>query len=216
MEEGIQRSMYYTSKALLPVETRYSPAEKVAFALITPKLSGRLTKWAVELSEFDIRYSLKAAIKGQAVSDFIAEFTEPDTEVQRMMEGEQMSRFQWKLHVDGSSNTHGSGAGIVITTPEGDAVECAMRFDFKATNNQAKYEALLAGLRVCTALGADELEIFSDSQVVVNQVLDEYQARDEHIIVYLDIAKSCSEGLRDIGSPKSLGKRMKKQMPCPN
>ena len=76
-----------------------------------------------------------------------------------MMEDEQASGFQWKLHVDGSSNTHGSGAGIVITTPEGDAVECAIRFDFKATNNQVEYEALLAGLRVYIALGADELEI---------------------------------------------------------
>ena len=57
------------------------------------------------------------------------------------------------------------------------------------TNNQTEYEALLAGLRVCIALGADEIEIFSDSQVVVNQVLDEYQARDEYMITYLDIAK---------------------------
>ncbi|KAK0585202.1 hypothetical protein LWI29_024587 [Acer saccharum] len=85
-----------------------------------------------------------------------------------MMEGKQTNNFQWKLHVDGSSNTHGSGAGIVITTPEGDAVECAMRFDFKATNNQAEYEALLVGLRVCITLGADKLEIFNDSQVVLN------------------------------------------------
>ncbi|KAK0573154.1 hypothetical protein LWI29_003713 [Acer saccharum] len=105
------------------------------------------------------------------------------------MEDEQASEFQWKLHVDGSSNTHGSRAGIVITTPEGDSVECAMRFDFKATNNQAEYEALLASLRVCIALGANELEIYNDSQVVVNQVLDEYQAREEHMIAYLDIAK---------------------------
>ncbi|KAK0585732.1 hypothetical protein LWI29_033235 [Acer saccharum] len=105
------------------------------------------------------------------------------------MEDEQTTKFQWKLHVDGSSNTHGSGAGIVITTPEGDTVECAMRFDFKATNNQAEYEALLTGLRVCIALGADELEVYSDSQVVVHQVLDEYQAREEHMIAYLDIAK---------------------------
>ena len=65
--------------------------------------------------------------------------------------------------MDGSSNTHGSGVGIVISTPEGDAVECAIRFDFKATNNQAEYKALLAGLRVCIVLGADEIEIFSDS-----------------------------------------------------
>ncbi|KAK0578128.1 hypothetical protein LWI29_005447 [Acer saccharum] len=137
LEEGVQRPVYYISKALLSVETR-------------------LTKWAVELNEFDIRYAPKAAIKGQAVSDFIAEFTEPDAEVRRMMEDEQASGFQWKLHVNRSSNTHGSGAGIVITTSEGDAVECAMRFDFKATNNQ---------------------------------VLDEYQAREEHMIAYLDIAK---------------------------
>ena len=106
-----------------------------------------------------------------------------------MVKVEQMNKFQWRLHVDGSSNTHGSGAEIVITTIEGDTVECAMRFDFKATNNQAEYEALLAGLRVCIALGADELEIFSDSQVVVNQVMDKYQVRDEHMITYLDIAK---------------------------
>ena len=106
-----------------------------------------------------------------------------------MMENEQVNNFQWKLHVDGSSNTHGSGAEVVISTPERDAVKCAIRFDFKATNNQAEYEALLAGLRVCIALGADKLEIYSDSQVVVNQVLDEYQAREEHMIAYLDIAK---------------------------
>ncbi|KAK0572787.1 hypothetical protein LWI29_037332 [Acer saccharum] len=111
--------------------------------------------------------------------------------------GSGAQRIRYQIHTksghqragDGSSNTHGSGAGIVITTPEGDTVECAMRFDFKATNNQAEYEALLAGLRVCIALGADELEVYSDSQVVVNQVLDEYQAREEHMIAYLDIAK---------------------------
>ena len=87
--------------------------------------------------------------------------------------------------MDGSSNTHGSGARIVILTPEGDAIECAMRFDFKATNNQAEHEALLASLRVCVTLEADEIEIFSDSQVVVNQVLDEYQARDGCMMTYL-------------------------------
>ena len=77
----------------------------------------------------------------------------------------------------------------MVTTPEGDSIECALRFDFKATNNQAEYEALIAGLKVCTALGADEIEVFSDSQVIVNQVLDEYQARDDNMIAYLRLAK---------------------------
>ncbi|KAK0595586.1 hypothetical protein LWI29_008081 [Acer saccharum] len=105
-----------------------------------------------------------------------------------MMVEQNKKIFKWQLRVDGSSNTHGSGAGVVVSTPEGDSVECALRFDFKATNNQAEYEALIAGLKVCTVLGADEVEIFSDSQVVVNQVLDEYQARDESMITYLELA----------------------------
>ncbi|KAK1589529.1 hypothetical protein Q3G72_034984 [Acer saccharum] len=106
-----------------------------------------------------------------------------------MMVEQNKKVFKWQLRVDGSSNMHGNGAGVVVPTPEGDSVECAMRFDFKATNNQAEYEALIAGLKVCTILGADEVEIFSDSQVVVNQVLDEYQERDESMITYLELAK---------------------------
>ncbi|KAK0582506.1 hypothetical protein LWI29_026330 [Acer saccharum] len=174
-EEGIQKPIYYTSKALLPAET------------------SRLTKWAIELSEFDVEYLPRTAIKAQAVADFVAECTEPSIEVVRMMVEQNKKIFKWQLRVDGSSNTHGSGAGVVVSTLEGDSVECALRFDFKATNNQAEYEALIAGLKVCTVLGADEVEIFSDSQVVVNQVLDEYQARDESMITYLELAKELLE-----------------------
>ncbi|KAK0579512.1 hypothetical protein LWI29_027288 [Acer saccharum] len=86
-----------------------------------------------------------------------------------MMVEQNKKVFKWQLRVDGSSNTHGSRAGVVVSTPEGDSVKCALCFDFKATNNQAEYEALIARLKVCTVLGADEVEIFIDSQVVVNQ-----------------------------------------------
>ncbi|KAK0596914.1 hypothetical protein LWI29_020073 [Acer saccharum] len=114
-----------------------------------------------------------------------------------MMEEQGKKIFKWQLRVDGSSNTHGNGAGVVVSTPEGDLVECALRFDFKATNNQAEYEALIAGLKISTVLGADEVEIFSDSQVVVNQVLDEYQARDESMITYLELAKELLERFKE-------------------
>ncbi|KAK0578370.1 hypothetical protein LWI29_009343 [Acer saccharum] len=190
-EDGIQKPIYYTTKALLLAETRYSPAEKMALALITAarKLRPYFQAHKIGLSEFDVEYLTRTAIKAQAVADFVAEFTEPSIEVARMMVEQNKKIFKWQLRVDGSSNTHGSGAGVVVSTPEGDSVECALRFDFKATNNQAEYEALIAGLKVCTVLGADEVEIFSDSQVVVNQVLDEYQARDESMITYLELAK---------------------------
>ncbi|KAK0598758.1 hypothetical protein LWI29_037707 [Acer saccharum] len=224
-EEGVQKPIYYTSKALLPAETRYSPAKKMALALITaarklrpyfqahkigvytnyplklilqkPEVSGRLTKWAIELSEFDVEYLPRTAIKAQAVADFVAEFTEPSMEMARMMVEQNKKVFKWQLRIDGLSNTHGNGEGVVVSTPEGDLVECALHFDFKATNNQAEYEALIAGLKVCTVLGVDEVEIFSDSQVVVNQVLDEYQARDESMIAYLKIAKELLERFKE-------------------
>ena len=86
------------------------------------------------------------------MADFVAEFTEPNIEVARMMVERSKKVFKWQLRVDGSSNTHGSGVGVVVvvvvSTPEEDSVECALRFDFKATNNQAEYEALIAGLKI--------------------------------------------------------------------
>ena len=85
----------------------------------------------------------------------------------------------------------------MVSTPEGDSVECALRFDFKATNNQAENEALISGLRVCTALGADEIEIFSDSHVIVNQVLDKYQAKEENMITYLELAMGLLKRFKD-------------------
>ncbi|KAK0578336.1 hypothetical protein LWI29_008770 [Acer saccharum] len=114
-----------------------------------------------------------------------------------MMEEQGKKIFKWQLRVDGSSNTHGSGAGVIVSTSEGDSVECALHFDFKATNNQAEYEALIAGLKISIVLGADEVEIFNDSQVVVNQVLDEYQARDESMITYLELAKELLERFKE-------------------
>lgn len=63
--------------------------------LSKPEVSGRLRKWVVELSEFDITYMPKASVKGQAVADFIAEFTEPNSVMIRMMEEKEKKTFQW-------------------------------------------------------------------------------------------------------------------------
>ena len=75
-----------------------------------------------------------------------------------------------ELFVDGLSNQHGCGARLVLQTPFGEQMEYAIRIGFKATNNEAKYEAFLAGLRVASELGEELLDAFSASQLVVNQV----------------------------------------------
>lgn len=63
----------------------------------------------------------------------------------------------WTLHVDGAFNVHECGAGIVLSAPDGTNVEYALRFQFKTTNNEAEYEALLAGLRLAQDLGAKKI-----------------------------------------------------------
>ena len=76
--------------------------------------SGRLMKWAIELSEFDIRYKPKTVIKGQVLADFVMEFTsaEPAKNVQTVTD-----LSIWKLSVYGVVNAQGSGAGLILTSP---------------------------------------------------------------------------------------------------
>ena len=106
--------------------------------------SGRLLKWAVELTLFDIFYQLRTAIKGQASTDFIIEYTFSSKEDRDW----QTEPSKWKLFVDGSSNENGSRAGLMLISPENHRISSALRFTFKASNNKAEYETLLAGLRL--------------------------------------------------------------------
>ena len=64
-------------------------------------------------------------------------------------------------------------------------MHCALRFGFKASNNEAKYEALITGCNLANEMKAESLEIYSDSQLVVCQVTDEYQAQGEKMVAYL-------------------------------
>ena len=65
--------------------------------------------------------------------------------------------------MDESSNRQARGAGIVLLSPEGDTIECMVRLDFPTTNNEAEYEALVAGLDLAKAAGAASVVIYYDS-----------------------------------------------------
>ena len=91
----------------------------------------------------------------------------------------------WKLSVDGASNAQGSGAGLILTSPEGIDIEYALRFGFHTSNNEAEYEAVIAGLNLAHSLEVDQLEVYSDSQLVIRQIEDTYEAKSERMILYL-------------------------------
>ena len=95
------------------------------------------------------------------MANFIAEYTQSkDKEV----EGQKL----WSIHTDGSSTQHSGGADVVIQTPEGDKIECMIRLDFPTTNNEAEYEALVAGLDLARAAGVENIIIHCDSQVITS------------------------------------------------
>ena len=80
--------------------------------------------------------------------------------------------------MDGAANQRGSGVGLVLISPEMAIVEKSLRLRFSATNNEAEYEALLAGMTTVKKLGGKTVEMFSDSSLVVGQVRGELEARD--------------------------------------
>jgi len=152
------------------------PIQKV---LKKPDVVGRIVKWAMELSEFDIKYEPRAPIKGQIFADFVIELS---FEIVQSAGDD----FRWVLSVDGSSNQLGSGAGVILERPNGVFIEQSLRFAFKAINNQAEYEALIAGILLAKEMGAKELMAKSYSLLVTGQVIGEFQAKDPQMGAYLE------------------------------
>ncbi|KAF7129994.1 hypothetical protein RHSIM_Rhsim10G0114200 [Rhododendron simsii] len=95
----------------------------------------------------------------------------------------------WVLQVDGSTTREASGASLVLTSPKGQRLSYVLRFEFKATN-EAEYEALVVGLELAKAVGANHVLAKSDSQLVVGQVLGEYTVKEEIMQEYLDKVKA--------------------------
>ena len=76
----------------------------------------------------------------------------------------------WKVYIDGATNHRGSGVGFVLISPEKITIEKSLRLGFSATNNEAEYEALSVGMTMVQKIGGKEVEIFSDSRLVIGQV----------------------------------------------
>jgi len=206
-ESEVQKPIYFTSRALHGAEGRYPRIEKLAFALITsarrlrpyfqehvvkvlteyplkkvlqkPDLSGRLINWAVELGEIDLEFYPRTTIKAQVLADFIAEFS-------NLPESQEMpDKEAWVAYVDGSSMKSRSGARVALITPDKEEIAVALKLDFQTTNNEAEYEAVIAGLSLAENLGAKNLEVRSDSQVVVGHIQGGSEAKGEKMIKYL-------------------------------
>src|SRR6266487_174365 len=208
---GDEKTIYYLSRVLNNAETKYSCIEKLCLCLyfscmklkhyikpievyvyshfdvikhmlLKPVLHSRIGKWALALTEYALTYKPLKAVKGQIVSDFIVdhsiiESTQEVVEVQ-----------PWILYFDGSKHKFGTGIGILIVSP----LKIPMKFKYKinglCSNNEAEYEALIAGLEILIDLGARNIQIKGDSELVLKQLTQEYKCVKEHLVKYFETA----------------------------
>ncbi|KAK8609165.1 hypothetical protein V6N13_025472 [Hibiscus sabdariffa] len=232
-----ERAIYYLSKKFTGYEANYSPVEKICCALVwamkrlkqymlyhttlliskldplkymmeTPALSGRLARCQMLLSEFDILYVSRKAIKGSVIADFLAsrasedyeslDYDFTDEDLLNISNLEEDGVKKWILYFDGASNSLGRGVGPVLISPDGDYYPFTGRLELFCTNNMAEYEACVMGLRAAIDRRIKTLEVFGDSLVVIHQIKREWETRDLKLIEYRKLILELTKEFDDV------------------
>ncbi|KAK1614119.1 hypothetical protein QYE76_019636 [Lolium multiflorum] len=203
--EGLEKVVFYLSRRMLDAETRYPEIEKLCLCLFftctkiqhilvsadiivicksdvikhmlsAPVLKGRLGKWMFALSEFEIRYQPAKAVKGQALADLIAERINTDVAA--------LSVRAWAMFFDGSVCEDGCGIGVLLVSPRGATYSFSIKLTDPCTNNVAEYEAICKGMKLLLEAGAEAVEIFGDSKLVISQLTEEYKCESESLFPF--------------------------------
>jgi ribonuclease HI len=200
--DGKEKVVFYLSRRMLDMKTRYHEIEKLCLCLFftctklrrillfaeiivicksdvikhmlsAPVLKGRLRKWMFALSEFDIRYQPTKAVKGQALADLIAERINTNVTT--------LSVRAWAMYFDGSACEDGCGVGILLVSPRGATYSFLIRFPTPCTNNLAEYEAVRRRMELLLEAGAEVVKVYRDSKLVISQLTEEYRCESESL-----------------------------------
>lgn len=143
-------------------------------------------------------------MKGQAIADQLAECPVeyednwnaefPDESIMAL--GEELER--WQLFFDGAANRRGYGIGIVLVAPDGVHTPIAMRLEFPATNNITEYEACVVDMETALDHGAQHLDVYGDSALIISQIQGKYRTRDSKLKPYHQYLESVVSRFRDV------------------
>jgi hypothetical protein len=115
--------------------------------LQSKEATGRIAQWAMEIGQYDVEFVPRWAIKSQALTDFITEWTDLD------VRGIGDLSDHWVMYFNGLYTLKGVGDGVVLIPPEGDMLKYTIQIEFSVTNNITEYEGLVTGLRLAKDLG---------------------------------------------------------------
>ncbi|XP_058216797.1 uncharacterized protein LOC131327669 [Rhododendron vialii] len=151
-------------------------------------LMGRMARWPLMVSEFELKYVTRKSVKGKAVAEFLAdclveggedaEFKFPDEDIMTLAED------VWKLYFDGAANQKGFGIGVLLIAPDGSHIPLVFKLNFEVTNNQVEYKACIVGMEATIKIGIEKLEVGGDSNLVVSQANGDWKVKEEKLKSY--------------------------------
>ncbi|XP_074298577.1 uncharacterized protein LOC141629485 [Silene latifolia] len=183
---AIQKLRHYMQAHTVHV---ISKDDSIKYILSRPILSGRLAKWAVLLKLYDLVHVPQKAIKGQSLADFLADHPVPAKwELRDDLPGEEIFYVDvlppWQMYFDGAARRDEAGASVVFLSPEGHMLPYSFVLTELCSNNVAEDQALILSLQMAIEIGVKDLDIYGDSLLVVNQVLDEFEVKKDDLIPY--------------------------------
>ncbi|XP_042460567.1 uncharacterized protein LOC122044091 [Zingiber officinale] len=122
----------------------------------------------------------------EALADFLTEINQPDSEETS------------KVYVDGLATRHGSGVGVLLISPQEDVLQLAMWLNFRATNNEVEYEVLLAGLQAARHVGVARVIIYSDFQLVTQQVTGNFGINNDWLQIYQEAYEKMKSEFKEV------------------
>ena len=178
--------LYYTMRLI-------SRMDPIKYIFEKPTLLGKISHWQMLVSEFDIVFVTRKAIKGQAIANYLAdqplndpELSEslfPDEDVMALEpEPDSVEPWHWKLYFDGATNSTRNGVRAVLISPRGQQIPVSIKLNFDFTNNVTEYKACIVSLQVALEFSAYDLSIFGDSLLIISQIEGKLQARDTKLI----------------------------------
>ncbi|XP_049394584.1 uncharacterized protein LOC125858841 [Solanum stenotomum] len=197
---SIQKMKHYFQAHVVRLISRANP---IKFVMLKPVLSDRLARWYLQFQQFEIVYIPQKVVKGQALANFLADHLIPnDWELTDELPDEDAMLVEvlppWKMYFDEATHSGGAGAGVVFITSQEEILPFSFSLKQCCFNNVAEYQALIVGLEMAVDMKQLNLQVFGDSQLVINQLLGSYEVKKPELRPYHDYAQKLIGWLGDV------------------